>query len=635
MRSCKRGPWLRLAPAGLGAAIACGPIRTLGGSSASGNACPEAPCGSYVQANDVLCIGGICLIDPAQGPPTSDLVAVVSVPEDAYLAPGRTFAMPYDSLATGVGARSTSTQTGPAELPSVATVAGLYAVTPRLAQTVNWDLGTAGNTTALPFHATFRLLWPDGSSVGPEADLLGLPVLPVQADSVQSLGFLQGPGGGPETEFQTYLQPGTYERTMTPDPPFDQAFGPVTQVVTLSSGSSVDQGTIESYDTTGGQNLPTFSITRSAGTLDGWTAYLRDAQNNRIVSSRAPLSGTTTSNVILAVKRSADPSQPDPDALSGTDLVVAPPASALQPTGVFNLFNTLTPILYPTLPAPVTVEGRVTGPTGSPVPAVLVFEAVSITALSTPDQMPYQNTMNFEFALPVNTTMNPSTGDSTYSATLPSGVYRIDVRPDSPATDEPIATPDAGTAGSAALLVASSSLLQAQELDFALPPRQPARGVARVADGRTLSGAAVDAIPLRCMDSSVSAMTTTSPSPWCLPRATQTTTLADGSFSLGLDPGYFTLRVRPADGTRLPWFIVPQSIVADGTDSISLAPVFVPAPMSVGLAIADPAGNPIAGALIRIFRLPAAAPGGPATELGEAVTGTDGVFDLYVAPPSP
>jgi hypothetical protein len=587
-----------------------------------------------VQANDVQCIAGTCLIDPAQAPPTSDLVAVVSVPEDAYLAPGRTFVMPYDALANGAGASSSSTQVRPSELPAVATVAGLYAVTPRLAQTVNWDLGTGGNTTALPFHAAFRLLWPEGSGVGPEAALLGLPIGPVEADSVQSPGFLQGPGGGPETEFQTYLQPGTYERTMTPDPPFDRAFGPVTQVVTVSSGSFVDQGTIESYDTTGSQTLPTFSITRSGGTLDGWTAYLRDAQNNRIVSSRAPLSGTTTSNVILAVKRSTDPSQPDPDALSGTDLVVAPPASALQPTGVFNLFNTLTPILYPTLPAPVTVEGRVTGPTGLPVPAVVVFEAVSITALSTPDQTQYQNTMNFEFTLPVNTTTAAGTGDSTYSVTVPSGVYRIDIRPNGPATGDPIATLDGGMSGAPALEVASSSLLQAQELDFALPSHQSAQGVARVADGRPLAGATVDAIPLRCIGSSVSASTAPT-SPWCLPRATQTTTLADGSYSLQLDPGYFTLRVRPAEGTRLPWFVVPEPTFVDGTDPVSMAPVFVPAPMSVGLAIADPAGNAIAGALVRMFRLPAASPGGPAMELGEAVTGTDGVFGMFVAPPSP
>jgi hypothetical protein len=36
-----------------------------------------------------------------------------------------------------------------------------------------------------------------------------------------------------------------------------------------------------------------------------------------------------------------------------------------------------------------------------------------------------------------------------------------------------------------------------------------------------------------------------------------------------------------------------------------------------------------------MFRLPAASPGGPAMELGEAVTGTDGVFGMFVAPPSP
>jgi hypothetical protein len=443
--------------------------------------------------------------------------------------------------------------------------------------------------------------------------------------------FLPGPGGGPETESQTYLQPGTYERTLIADPPFDEAFGPVTQVVTVSSGMSVDQQTIESYDTTGGQALPTFEITRTGGTLNGWTAYLRD-QNDRIVSSRAPLSGTTISNVILAVKRSTDPTQPDLDALSQTELVVAPPAGAILPTGVFNLFGMVTPILYPMLPATVNLQGQVTSSqSGSPVAAVIVFEAISITTLSSADDPTGVQNQTFEYTLSVNTTTDPSTENSTYSATLPSGFYRIDVRPTNPLIEGSGGSLDGGDAATAAVQVASSvSLLHDQTMNFSLGGLQSARGSARVADNRGLSGAVIDAIPTGCT-ASLSKL----PSTWCLPRPAQSTTLSDGSFAFDLDPGYFTLRVRPAAGTRLPWVVVTQPIFADGTDSLSLAPVIVPAPQSLGLTLADPAGNPIANALVRSFRLPPVSSAALAVELGEAITGIDGSYEMFIAPPSP
>ncbi len=627
MKAFGRNAWLGMAATAWAGAVGCGPIRSLEMSSAAENVCPQNPCSAYVQSSDVQCMGGACVIDPAEAPSTSDLVVLISVPGDAYFAPGRTFAIPFDDLANATSA--SSTLASPAELPAVGTVFGLYAVSPRLAQTVDWDLGTSGVTTSLPFHAVFRLLWPGSSDT--EAALLGLPITPVLADSVQLVDFLPGPGGGPETESQTYLQPGTYERTLIADPPFDEAFGPVTQVVTVSSGMSVDQQTIESYDTTGGQALPTFEITRTGGTLNGWTAYLRD-QNDRIVSSRAPLSGTTISNVILAVKRSTDPTQPDLDALSQTELVVAPPAGAILPTGVFNLFGMVTPILYPMLPATVNLQGQVTSSqSGSPVAAVIVFEAISITTLSSADDPTGVQNQTFEYTLSVNTTTDPSTENSTYSATLPSGFYRIDVRPTNPLIEGSGGSLDGGDAATAAVQVASSvSLLHDQTMNFSLGGLQSARGSARVADNRGLSGAVIDAIPTGCT-ASLSKL----PSTWCLPRPAQSTTLSDGSFAFDLDPGYFTLRVRPAAGTRLPWVVVTQPIFADGTDSLSLAPVIVPAPQSLGLTLADPAGNPIANALVRSFRLPPVSSAALAVELGEAITGIDGSYEMFIAPPSP
>jgi hypothetical protein len=81
--------------------------------------------------------------------------------------------------------------------------------------------------------------------------------------------------------------------------------------------------------------------------------------------------------------------------------------------------------------------------------------------------------------------------------------------------------------------------------------------------------------------------------------------------------------------------VVTQPIFADGTDSLSLAPVIVPAPQSLGLTLADPAGNPIANALVRSFRLPPVSSAALAVELGEAITGIDGSYEMFIAPPSP
>jgi len=148
-----------------------------------------------------------------------------------------------------------------------------------------------------------------------------------------------------------------------------------------------------------------------------------------------------------------------------------------------------------------------------------------------------------------------------------------------------------------------------------------AQGAAVVADGRALAGAVVEAFPVGCLDAT---------STWCLPRAVQVATGDDGAFQFMVDPGEYLLRVKPADGSRLPWVVQPLSIPADKA-LVSIGSVKIPAPAAVGLSLFDPGGNAIIHAVVRAFWLPAQ---GSALELGNALTDIDGRYDMYLAIPS-
>jgi hypothetical protein len=144
-------------------------------------------------------------------------------------------------------------------------------------------------------------------------------------------------------------------------------------------------------------------------------------------------------------------------------------------------------------------------------------------------------------------------------------------------------------------------------------------GVAAVADKRPLAAATVEFVPTKCADGEVD--------PSCMPRGAQTITSTGGSFSMPLDPGTYLLRVRPAQGSGLPWVVQPLSVTSTATTT---APVTtVPAPIPAGLQLFDALGNPAADALVQIFENPAS---GAPYEIGEAVTDVTGHFDMYLDP---
>jgi hypothetical protein len=314
------------------------------------------------------------------------------------------------------------------------------------------------------------------------------------------------------------------------------------------------------------------------------------------------------------------------DALENVQVVVAPPTGSSEATALFrpqgepgSLRNGILP--YATLPTPVTVNGSVRALQGEVSTVDLVFEALAVTNAGQLDPV------NFEFTAWTTATPDSTTGLSTFSVVVPPGEYRVDARPRS---------------GGNALAVVDL-LVPVTNGSFAAPPitlgqPQPTVGTVRIADGRALSGATVVGVPLACAPVSRPAADTMS----CLPGSVRTTSAADGSFVLGLDPGSYRIHVEPPGDSRLPWvdsktIVVvggPSPIGAPPSGTLPVGPVVVPAPLSLGLRLTDSLGLlGVPGALVRAFRISGPASNETAIELGDAVTGDDGRYELYVAPP--
>ena len=612
---------------------ACQSVAPPAGPSTPINECPANECAAFSSSSGVpaTCVGGACVV--AQ--PAQKLVMVISLSQDSGFAPARTFAVLYNTLAATMPVSTASVDCdagGCAALPGFASPEGQYVVSPSETQPfplgVGWNLGNS-SFTGLPVEVTYRLQWPvaGSSSATTDAQSLGLPVPPVQAVTSFNSNPWSPPPDSPSTGqgsqggiiYQTYLQAGVYQRIMMPTAPYDQKFPPDVQVLPVAAGGGSDQTPISLDSTkseTGlGPTIPVFDISSLAGPMDGWSAYLRD-NTGLTISNVVALHGTESPQVVLATAHVA----PMVDALQNAALVIAPPAGVPMPAGVFAPNGNTLPsaLTYPQLPAPVTVTGSVVTTEGAAVPAQVVFEAHSITATS-PQGTNVADTRNFEFTGYASAAVDASGagGAATYSIVLPQGTYRVSVRPLTTASEVTILDP--------AVIDDTSS----GGLTLTVDVQRTARGTAVVADGRPLAGATIDLLPIGCADNGTAANPIAS-STWCLPRPLQAPTANDGSFQFAVDPGAFYLRVKPADGSRLPWVVQPLSIAA-GSAPMVIPPLTVPAPTSVGLSLVDPVGNALIHAVVRAFWLPDQ---GSAYELGNAVTGVDGRYDMYLAIPS-
>jgi hypothetical protein len=608
-------------------AAACNPLGDGGGTGSSVssplNACPAHPCGNYVQSGvtpscecpGTTCTVGECLVSSTY----TGLVVVVSLSADSFYAPGQTFAIPEEDL---FKPKATDSCAPPmcAHLPALGIVQGAYLVDPATQVTLGWNLGNAGHNTALPIHVTYRPLWQPGGSgtAAVDATSIGLPLPVVDGYVVveSGVGSQPGPGGGLSIGFQANVQPGLYETTFQPDPPFDGAFPPDVKPATIAAGNTIDDDALV-YDVTTkvtggvtGPIVPTFSLTRSGG-LVGWTAYLRDQTTKRRVSTLAAL-GTKTSAVQLATNHEP----PSVDALTNAELAVVPPAGSMVPTFVVGLVGGELPSLepLPDLPDLTTVTGVVTDADGvTPVEADLVFEvhagastANGIEVLGPPAVL---NPTNFDYTARASATLSPDGSTASYSVDLPPGQYQLTLRPRDGA--------HAVTVQSAFPVPIADTAI---ESDLLAGATQAVTGRALLGDGRLLSGALVQVLPTAC---------SLGTGDDCLPRPASTMTGDDGSWALALDPGTYALQLQPAPGSRFPW--VTQALLI-GPTPVTVPPVVVPVPVSSTLAFHDPYDNPSVSALVRVFQVP---PTGPAVEMARAITDATGQAELYLAPSKP
>jgi hypothetical protein len=592
------------------------------------NACPAHPCTAYAQSPAPICNGGACLVSSLY----TGLVLVVSLSADSDFAPGQSLAIPFESLFSSPTTVPCSSLSTPCtQLPGYAIVQGAYTVSPQVQspmQGLDWNLGNPGFPTALPVHVTYRPLWPPSGSGAVDATSLGLPLDLIPADVVVETAPSSppGPGQGPSIGFQANLQPAAlYEATIQPDPPFDAVFPPDVQDVTWKAGTQNDEDSLIPDTTLAQSNsiaqIPKFLVSRAPGGLTGWQAYLRDHVTERRLSSLvAPGTATNTCGAVTSpctVLLPTNHHPPDGDALTGTELVLAPPLGASIPTYVVEAiggdFSSNQP--YPVLPAPLAVTGNVTDIDGTtPVEAELFFEVAGLKGpvgiyTDEPSTGLALNTTNFEYTAETTALIDPTTGNATYTIALPPGHYTVYVLPLDATHELTVETafevdPTAG----------------ATTPEVLVDVLRPVAGSAAIADGRPMAGALVEAVPSTCAAGS---------SPYSVPRGAETTTAADGTFALSLDPGCYVLRIEPQAGTLFPW--VTQALLV-GPTPVTIPPILVPAPVNAGVELLDPYGNPVVGAVVRVFQVPAT---GDAVEVGRAFTDATGTYDLYLAPSSP
>ncbi|HEY5242580.1 MAG TPA: hypothetical protein VIJ22_13970 [Polyangiaceae bacterium] len=612
-----RAPWTMLALTGC-VSVAPAPDT---GVAPPFNACPAHSCSAYVQTPAPICNGGACLASSL-----NDLLLVVSLAEESDFAPGQSIALTYGSLPPA-SIPCTSPTTPCTELPNYAIVQGAYTVASQVQSPpptgVGWNLGNPGVATALPIHVTYRPLWPPGApgSAGVDATGINLPfdLIPAFVVVETAPSSPPGPGPGPSIGFQANLQASLlYEATLQPDPPFDAAFPPEVAHVSYVAGTTNDNEPLVPDLTTAlagapltGAQIPSFSLARLPDGLAGWQAYLRDVTTKRRLSS-LPTLGTRTNDCASSPCTVLLPTNYHPatgvDPLTGTEIVLVPPASASLPTYVAQPIGGEFPYkqTYPVLPAPMAVTGSVTDLTGMPVEAELFFDATGIDAEG-PGGLAV-NTTNFEYTATTTASFDQGTGAATYSIALPPGQYTVSARPI-----------DAAHQVTQVIAFAVDPVAGATSPDVRVDALRLVQGSASIADLRPMAGAAVEALPTLCATGS---------SPHCMPRGAATTTAADGTFKLALDPGSYVLRVEPQSGTLFPW--VAQTLLV-GPTPVTVPPITVPAPVRAGLQLFDPYTNPVVGAVVRVYEVPAM---GAAVEVGLALTDATGTCDLYLAPSS-
>jgi hypothetical protein len=631
------------APFAIALVAACGPVAAPPPSPVAENSCPPDSCAAYQQPPNLepaTCNGAQCT-SPLGG---FDFTLLVSFPATSFTDPGVTVAIPQfmTSYLSANQCGSCAGSANPclaycASIQSAVKLEGSFSLQPAVEACIG--AGVLGGVS-LPVDVQFWPVWSSaaGSSIPPvAASSVALPLLPVLgwADTAAPSGLiLPGPPGTPPTEWTALAGPGLYEEDLIP---LDSAYPPeritgaisnVPQVTEQFGQLSIDPGECPIPGATTPTET-TFTVTRGSGSLDGFSAYLRDATTLRRVSSVATLPDAASTSVIILTTGGVWPPAPNPlGAVDALELVVAPPAGAPIPTYIDTILATqLTLAAFPALPDPVTVSGTVVGPDLTAIDADLVIDSTPPTngggidiCVDNDCKPPYGTTPR---PLTYSTTTH-ATGGS-YSVILPPGQYSVFIVP------APGVAAGAATSVDPPLLGVQVDLTTAAAKTLVAAALATIRGVAQLGDGRALAGATVEAHAAAQL-----AASTLAPQRW--PRTASTVTDGSGAFSLSVDPGTYDIVVRPADGTGFPWVTVSDQNVAPG-QILSFTPFVVPAPISIAMTLKDEQEQGLEGAVVRAFASPpdagASVPGGPPpeVELGTWLTDSNGSFSMFIAPP--
>jgi hypothetical protein len=613
---------------GLGA---CGPVDDGPTSRAPINACvDESACARYDQKPQPVCqqAAGFCALP---GGAIADLTFVVSVPDGEHKVSGNTFLVTYADLTFPTPRDPKCPRCLRLRLPPLGQAAGTYSVNQTAAQKVKFGVGSEENNHSLPVRATFRPAWFFGDGARIDAALLGMDLQPVFAVPLQPPELAaQFPGPGyadpdtgalpPSQAFEFTMPHGTYEETLEPLPPFDQAFPPHVAIIDFEAPEIRSQTDFTNI-LFGLPSSPPISthdiaVSRAGGlSLEGWTLFLRDDLTRRPVSSTARLheGGRVQINTTLQTLP-AGPGKTD------VSLVLSPPADSRLPELAHLLVDPVVPNAshYPLLPLTVTVQGFVAGADGTPVRADIVLES---TALDVMDEDGTGRDLRFvdEFQ---------TRGDATYERVLSPGKYKAIITP------LPPGVPDDPAAGYAKTMV-----------DFTISaPQSPSdrfqagrklevvksvnlSGLCMTTDGRIVPDAEVEAHAAAGLRYAASGADR-DPLRW--PESVRVRTNPFGRFSLPVSPGMtYDIVVRPAAGSHFPWVVVPQVVAPPSAD----LQIPIGAPIEISVILQDVDAHPLNRALVRAFKGQASTvPNAPkvVVEIGRARTDENGLVELYL-----
>jgi hypothetical protein len=591
----------------LGVGAACTPIVDHPLSTAPLNVCPTHPCeayGSEQNGTQAKCTQGACEVPTPSGRPTFPFWIQVNVPDTSIYAPGSTYT--FYSDASGAPAFTKRVPEGVVsrciapkclELDGLSTVVASYAVTKQGSKDAGQPLNDGQK---IPATVVYQ---PTGIDQAPP-DTFPAPNLLFAAP-------LNNAGDSLGIHTSRVMPYGTYRRILYPQAPFDAFFPPSTfEGLTIGAPNTIDAFTLGAT-TDGpdsqGKPLPTIddpggtsreaTVTRTDG-LDGWRLWLADASTKERISVLKTLSDTTATVRLDTTGQSTSTG----GLRDGVIAVLSPPESwTAAPTYVTPLFGGqgLDKIVYDPLPPPVTVDGVVAVPSASgPLygyPARISFTSTQITTVASKSTL-----LQYATAL--------STDDrGRFSSVLPPGTYDITV--------EPLV----GTGQAKKKLTDVIVDRTVTALTLETPVRPLLHGRVFLADGRPVGSANILATADTEADTAADLE----------PRPGATTTAADGTFALELDPGPYLLTVVPLEGTGFPRVVVTATV---RDESAELPPIRVPPPTRLSFSLKDPSniGNSIEHAVVRVFanlpqhlRTP--------TEIGNAISDGEGQVTILLA----